>query len=61
MTDGCSLFASIDNEMKSEEAMIGAGELNIRDFTNRAGEVSYIVKSEILRKRYSYRRGISVN
>ena len=26
-----------------QEAMIGAGELNIRDFTNRAGEVGYIV------------------
>lgn len=34
-------FAIIYNEI-----MIGAGELNIRDFTNKIGEVSYIVNPD---------------
>lgn len=29
-----------------EEKMIGAGEINIRDFTNRAGEIAYIVNPD---------------
>ncbi len=30
--------------------MIGAGEINIRDFTNRVGEVAYIVNPDYGRK-----------
>jgi [ribosomal protein S5]-alanine N-acetyltransferase len=30
--------------------MIGAGEFNIRDFTNRVGEVAYIVNPDYWKK-----------
>ncbi|WP_280771706.1 GNAT family N-acetyltransferase [Salipaludibacillus daqingensis] len=33
-----------------KENMIGAGEFNIRDFTNRVGEIAYIVNPDYWRK-----------
>jgi ribosomal-protein-alanine N-acetyltransferase len=37
------VFAIVNNE---NEKMIGAGEFNIRDFTNKIGEVGFIVNPE---------------
>ena len=31
---------------KNDEKMVGAGELNIRDFSNKTGEISYIVNPD---------------
>ena len=33
-----------------QKTMIGAGEFNIRDYTNRAGEIGYIINPDYLGK-----------
>ncbi|WP_252503863.1 GNAT family N-acetyltransferase [Sporosarcina sp. Marseille-Q4943] len=44
------MFAVIDKESGE---MIGAGEINIRDFSNRVGEIAYIVNPQYWGKGYA--------
>ncbi|MFC5602312.1 GNAT family N-acetyltransferase [Sporosarcina koreensis] len=39
--------------LRENEEMIGAGEINIRDYTNRVGEIAYIVNPQYWGKGYA--------